>query len=219
MKLRLFPVVLVLAGLAGLVGVACGGAEKATTPPSPAMSPWPTVVQPTTTAEGTPAGPVPTTPGTPAQPGQGVASVVIDVDPSTPEVDVGPRTFAVGDTIAVDVVVLSSPMAYNAYQYQLSWNTSVLEFREEKGVSPELEMCLTTVRPMPDSVYGACLNPKASVTYTGPVSEVTFVCVGTGESDLHLVGSLEDNQFFTALGAEAGIPIPTALQDASVKCE
>jgi hypothetical protein len=119
----------------------------------------------------------------------------------------------------VDIVMLSANPGYQAYQYKLEWDPTILAYDGEKHLMPaDLSVCADAVVTA-SNVYAGCARAGGNTTFTGPLSTVTLHCVGAGTSPLHLKTLAEDRAFGTSAVAQLGYFVDTTLTDASVTCQ
>jgi len=119
----------------------------------------------------------------------------------------------------VDIVTEEAGPGYQGYQYWLEWDPGVLEYEGAEDFKPEeLSLCATP-SPARGVLYGGCVRVSGDTFFVGPLSRVTFKCVGKGTSSLHLKPIAEDPHFGTSLLTYRGAVVATALFDASVTCE
>jgi hypothetical protein len=118
----------------------------------------------------------------------------------------------------VDVDVLAVTAGYQGYQYYVEWDPKVLAFDGHTDLKPgDLNLCATP-KSSESSLAAGCVRTTETTTFSGPVGSITFHCVSSGTSPVHLVGSAERPNSFSTAMAPRGLTIPTELTDASVTC-
>ncbi len=178
---------LTIAVWVGVAAVACGGDEES----AGSVTPTPTVSAPRS--------PTPI-------PDDFVATITIDADPTTPEIDRGPVQAKVGDSFQVAVVVRQPPEPYQAYQFGLYWRAPVLGFVEENKLKPDgFTLCPELVfLENTTGIYSGCINVSGTAAFEGQVSTVTLRCEQPGDATVRLLTLVEANEFGVALLREGG---------------
>jgi hypothetical protein len=129
------------------------------------------------------------------------------------------RTVTGGDPFEVDLVIDKAVSGYQAYQFRVQWDGSVLAYDSEKDLMPaELTLCAPGAM-REDSFYSGCARTADNTNFTGPVNTLTFHCIADGTSQLHLISIDEDADFNTTALGYGGVVIETELADASVTCQ
>ncbi len=122
------------------------------------------------------------------------------------------------DPFDVDVDILDATIGYQGYQYYLEWDPEVLAFDNHADQEPEdLDLCANP-KVEESRIAAGCARVTDTTTFAGPVGTLTFHCVASGTSLLHLVTSGERPVSFSTAMAPRGLLIPTELRDASVTC-
>lgn len=127
---------------------------------------------------------------------------------------------AVPDTAPfdVDIVIVEASTPYAGYQYKLQWDAGVLAYDGEMSLeSAGLTLCAVP-SVSGNTVLGGCANDQGTLTFTGPVNRVTFHCLGTGTSPIHLVTLAEDASFGSVALTTGGVQVDTTLADAQITC-
>jgi len=129
------------------------------------------------------------------------------------------RTVAGTAPFDVDIVITNASEAYQGYQYKLQWDAAVLAYDSQAYLMPaELSFCAHDIDLVGNTVYAACAREAGTTTFTGPVSRVTFHCLGSGASPLRLMSLAEDAAFGSHVLGEGGADIETALASAQITC-
>jgi len=135
-----------------------------------------------------------------------------------------------GASFQVDVVLTDASIAYQGYQDELSFDSSVVNADTVTQLSPagtDFVCGATATNNSDNSIpgytgraydYGCGKLSAGGNTFTGPVTTVTLHCVGNGTSALHLVTLVEDSASGTTTVDAFGGNISTGLTDASVTC-
>ena len=111
----------------------------------------------------------------------------------------------------LDVTITKAGQAYQQYRYRLEWDPAVLAYNFQQNLLNPYQWDCTTPVTTPSSVTLTC-TAAGPLKVTGPAHALTFHCVGSGTSALHLGSG-------TATFNSSGALIPTTLTDASVTCE
>ena len=176
---------------------------------TPTRTPTPTAT-PTPTRTGTATRtPTPTATGSPS-----ANAMAVDCNPATPGVDASCNK---NGTFDVGVNITQASSAYQAYQYKLRWDPSVLAYDSQTDLKPDDLVNCASPAVGADTVFGGCAG-SGTTTFTGAVNTVTLHCVSDGTSSLHLVTLTEDTNFGSGTIDLGGGFISTALADASVAC-
>lgn len=119
----------------------------------------------------------------------------------------------------VDVVMDKAVSGYQGYQYKLQWDPAVLAYDGQKDLKPAQMVLCANPTTTESTVYTGCIRVSEDTTYTGPINTVTFRCIASGTSPLHLVSLTEEWDFGSTAIGYAGVTIETSLVDASVTCQ
>lgn len=135
-----------------------------------------------------------------------MATITLDADPATPEIDRKPVDARVGDTFQVAVVVRAAPEPFQAYQFGLHWQEPVLKFVEEEKLKPEgFTLCPELVfLEHTTGIYSGCINVNGAMQFVGQVSLVTLRCERQGQATVRLLSLVEAREFGVALLREGG---------------
>lgn len=218
--------------LAAAVWGSCGGEEKGTgqqgeSTATAAPSPVTTVPAGGPTAAAPTVGPSPTAPfsaaptvpaGEPTPTVEAANVIAVDADPATPAVD-DRTTQPLGVPFDVSINVTTAGTAYDGYQFSLRWDTAVLSF--VSGTHLSQQAGFSTCTPLfeqldPSHVAFFCVG--AASNYVGQHDRLTFQCVGSGTTTLHLETASENPDIATVTVVTGG-GIPTGAVDAAVTCE
>jgi hypothetical protein len=199
-------------------GTATATPTRTATPtatPTPTVTPTPTATR-TATATGTVTGTPTRTPtrtvtptGVPTPPNAIAVDAVSSLDFS-PEIN-ATRTVTGASPFRLDIVITKAGQALQQYRYRLEWDPAVLAYNSQQNLLNPYQWDCTTPVITASSVTLTC-TAAAPLKVTGAVHALTFHCVGSGTSALHLGSG-------TGTYNSSGAPILTTLTDASVTCE
>jgi hypothetical protein len=146
--------------------------------------------------------------------GASQATMAVDAVPGG-GVDSG-RTVTGTAPFDVNIVMTAASAPYQGYQYKLDWDPAVLALDSQTDLEPEgLDLCANTPeRP----AFGGCARASGTVTFTGALSKLSFHCLSTGTSPLHLMTKAQDPQFPSSALGLGGAEIETTLVDAQISC-
>lgn len=144
----------------------------------------------------------------------------VDADASTGGVDAS-ATYNVNDEFEVSVNITQAPNAYAGYQAKVQFDPTVLAYDDPPGVTYMglgAMVIDTTPTVGADTVFAGSARISGTQNDTGQAHKIGFKCIAGGLSDLHLVTLVEDAAFGSKTMGPGGVPIDTALVDASVIC-
>jgi len=136
-----------------------------------------------------------------------IATITLDGNPDTPEIDHGELTAPVGAALRVAVVVQDPPKPYQGYQIGFRWQEPTLSFVGEETTKPGV---LTTCPPattldFTTGIYSGCISVEQPSTFSGVVSYLTVRCEQAGTARIHLMTLLEAQEFGTSLLEPGGV--------------
>lgn len=143
--------------------------------------------------------------------------MAVDADPGTAAID-SARSVTSGATFDVSINVAAAGAAYVGYQFSLRWDAAVLAFVSGAHLSDAagFTFCnLSFFQEDPSHVAFFCAG--APTNYVGQHDRLTFQCVGTGATTLHLESSTEGSGSGTYTVSEDNL-IETGTQDAQIGC-
>jgi hypothetical protein len=153
---------------------------------------------------------------------QSDATMAIDANPDTPEVDAvsPPVTGGASAIVSVNIEAASEP--YHTYQWEISYDAAELDLVTSTHLSPSgLTACGAFTKGtfrsgslMGQAFVNTACGTTAATSFTGQVDLLGFQCVSVGTHKLHLVTTAEDDVFGGAV-----VGFSTELIDAQVTCQ
>jgi hypothetical protein len=145
-------------------------------------------------------------------------AMAVDADPSTPGVVDTARTVTGGGSFNVSINVTAAATLYDTYQWKLSWDQSVLALSAGAHSTGDLFGSCAAFTATASDVATSCGPSEEEQNFTGAVDTLTFHCVASGTSSVHLVSPAEDGVNGTTTFA-AGGAVETDLTDATITCD
>jgi len=150
-----------------------------------------------------------------------VTAVALDANAGTPEVDAA-ADYPTGTQFRVAFDITEAGGEYMGYQVDFEFDNAVITYDAVEHLRPEgLETCSPT-RTFDGNRFAAfCLETELlPVSYTGPVTVITFTCAAPGETELRLRtpadGSLGTKIQFETV--EASYLHTLTLANATIRC-
>jgi uncharacterized membrane protein len=143
-------------------------------------------------------------------------AMAVDADPSTVPVDTA-RTVTGGGNFDVSINVTAATILYDTYKWKLLWDQSVLALNAGAHSTGDLFSSCAGFTATASDVATSCGPSAAEQAFTGVVDTLTFHCIASGISSLHLLPLAEDDVNGTTTIA-AGVTVGTDLADATITC-
>jgi len=143
-------------------------------------------------------------------------AMAVDADPNMPGVDTA-RTVTGGGNFDVSINVTAATILYDTYQWKLVWDPSVLALNAGAHSTGGLFSSCADFTATASDVATFCGPSAGEQAFIGVVDTLTFHCIATGTSSLHLLSLAEDGANGTTTIASGGT-VGTDLTDATITC-
>lgn len=143
--------------------------------------------------------------------------IAVDANPDSPDID-SSTVQPLAEPFDVAVNVTSVGTEYNAYQFMLAWDSSILSFVSGEHLSPDdFDICFAFTLT-DGGVSTSCGRRGGGSAHVGVVDRVTLQCEEEGTTVLHFATLEDDPRFGTTSLSPVGEVIPMDAADASVTC-